>query len=58
VLAIDRHVGAHVARELHAVDAGCGGQHAGAAQLGELDRQRSDSARGAVNDDGLAFLEP
>ena len=41
---VDRHIGAHVAHELKAVDAGCSRHHAGTAKLGELNGKRSDAA--------------
>jgi hypothetical protein len=49
-------IGAHVAHEFQAVDAGRGREHAGETKLSELDGERPNTARGAVNDNGLAAL--
>jgi hypothetical protein len=57
VASVDRHIRAHVARKLHPVETGTTRQHAPAAQLGELDGQRSDAAESAMNNDALALLQ-
>src|SRR5579862_642490 len=54
---VDRRIGAHVAHELQAIETGRGREYAGAPKLGELDGERSDPTRGAVNDDGLTTLD-
>src|SRR5579864_6062923 len=43
--------------EAYAIVAGCDCERPGAAPLGELHRESTDAARGAVNDHGLAALE-
>jgi hypothetical protein len=53
---VDRQIGALIAYKLEAIDAGRRRENAGATKLGELNGQRSDAARGSVNDDGLAAL--
>src|SRR5712672_4592006 len=56
-LAVDCGMRTHLPHQFHPFLARCSRKHPGAAKPCELHRERSDAARGAVNDDGLTLLE-
>src|SRR6202051_588592 len=56
-LAVDCGMRTHLPHQFHPFLARCSRKPPGAAKPCELHRERSDAARGAVNDDGLTLLE-